>query len=236
MKGVPLWHEGPYFVQADYMKLTTDAVLLADFADAEGCRRGADLGCGSGILMLLMLWKNPALRMTGVDLLPEAIRLTEENMRLNDLEERGTAVQADLRQRGKGLSAGGFDFIIANPPYFRQGAGIQAPDADRAGARTECRCSLEDVCLTASVLCRYGGRFFLSFRPERLTDLLMTVRKSGMEAKRLRLVHHSRRHAASLVLLECRRGGKPGIKLEPPLILTDDCGRESEEYCRIYHR
>ncbi|MCR5090529.1 MAG: methyltransferase [Oscillospiraceae bacterium] len=217
------------------MKLTTDAVLLADFADASGCRRGADLGCASGILMLLTLWKNPDLYMTGLELLPEAVRLTEQNLKNNGLEDRGRAVLADLRERGKGFQAGAFDFIIANPPYFRTGDGKISPDDDRATARGECRCSLEDICRTAAVLCRSGGRFALCYRPERFAELLETVRKTGMEPKRLRCVHHSCGHAASLLLLECRRDGKPGLKTEPPLILFDSSGRETDEYRRIYH-
>jgi tRNA1Val (adenine37-N6)-methyltransferase len=42
--------------------------------------------------------------------------------------------------------------------------------------------------------------------------------------------------APNLVLIESRRGGKPSLKIEAPLILTDENGNDTEEVKRIYHR
>ena len=67
----------------------TDALLLADFAkDAHGTY-GADLGCGSGILLLLLLLGDESRRMTGVDIRESAAASARENLRAFALEERG---------------------------------------------------------------------------------------------------------------------------------------------------
>ena len=66
----------------------------------------------------------------------------------------------------------------------------------------------------AAWLLRQGGRFFLVHRAERLCDLLCTLRASGLEPKRLRLVR-STSGKTRLVLLEARRGGRPGLTVEP---------------------
>ena len=58
----------------------------------------------------------------------------------------------------------------------------------------------------------------------------------GLEPKRLRPVCQRPERAPSLILAEGRRGGKPGLSLEAPLILTGAGGEESEEFRRIYHR
>ena len=42
--------------------------------------------------------------------------------------------------------------------------------------------------------------------------------------------------APSLVMAEGRRGGRPGLIVEPPLVLQDAQGKESGEVRRIYHR
>lgn len=52
---------------------------------------------------------------------------------------------------------------------------------------------------------------------------------SGIEPKRLRLVCPRAEAAPSLVLVEGRRGGKPGLKIEPPLILSAPEGGESRK-------
>ena len=230
-----LWPNGPRFRQAAQAPLGTDSVLLADFAAGKG-RRGIDLGCGSGILSLLLLWGNPGLSMTGLEISEEAARVARENLAENGLLDRGEIVTGDIRRVRELFPSGGFDLAIANPPYFRKGSGASAPDALRAAAREERSCTLEELCGAAAYLLPTGGRFCLVNRPERLSELLNTLTRNGLEPKRLRLCCHRMKSAPNLVFVEARRGGKPGLKLEPILFLTDVSGDESEEVRRIYHR
>ena len=95
---------------------------------------------------------------------------------------------------------------------------------------------MEDVCRAAGWLLRWGGSFCLVHKPERLTDLLCTLRAHRLEPKRMRLVQHDAVGAPGLVLLECRRGGKPGLRAEPTLLLYGPDGRETAEHRRAYFR
>ena len=235
-KAERLWTAGPVFLQAETAKLTTDTVLLVDFAEVGRTERGIDLGCASGALMLLLLWREESLRMTGVELQAEAARLAEENMRLNGLEGRGEILCGDLRENDPSLVNGRFDFVIANPPYFKEAGGIMPPEEGRAAARGETQCTLEELCIRAARLCRSGGKVFLSYRPERLNELMGQCSRVRLEPKRLRFVHHRPSAEASTVLLEARKDGKPGLRIEAPLILHDEEGNETAEYKRIYHR
>ena len=106
-----------------------------------------------------------------------------------------------------------------------------------------------DMTVRGSMLC-FGNGVQLSFaraertahtlrpllQPERLAELLETLRRSGLEPKRLRLVQHDAASAPSLLLLESRRGGRPGLAVEPTLLLRDADGRETGETRRIYFR
>lgn len=74
------------------------------------------------------------------------------------------------------------------------------------------------------------------YKPERLTDAMCCMRRYALEPKRLRLVCHRADSAPNLVLLEARRGGRPGLKIESDLILHDADGSESAEARRIYRR
>ena len=74
------------------------------------------------------------------------------------------------------------------------------------------------------------------YKPERLAEALRVMSEKGLEPKRLRLVCSDVSKPPSLVLIEAKRGGKPGLKIEPSLFLNDQDGSESEEYRRIYHR
>ena len=231
-----LWAEGPAFFQAEHARLTTDTVLLADFARVRGRVCGADLGCASGALMLMLLWREQGAHMTGFELNPEAASLAEKNMQLNGLEGRSKIRGGDFRETVKQCRSGSFDFVISNPPYFEPDRGLIPPEENRAAARTEQSCSLAEVCEAAARLCRSGGCVFFCYRPEGLNRLLREMSARRLEPKRIRFVHHRQGKEAGLVLAEGRKNGNPGLKVEAPLILFTEDGQETAEYQRIYHR
>lgn len=231
-----LWPEGPRFLRAaGGFPLSTDSVLLAHFIGAKPARRILDLGCGAGVLTVLLHRSHPEARVEGVELQPAAAALCQENLRANGLPD-GDVRTGDLRDHRQLFPAGEYDLVVSNPPYFAAGSGLSAPDPGRATAREERCCTLEDLCTAAGWLCRWGGSFALVHRPERLAELFCALCAQGLEPKRLRLVQHRADTAPNLVLIEARRGGKPGLLLEPPLLLTGPDGGDSQEIKQIYHR
>ena len=133
------------------------------------------------------------------------------------------------------MPANAFDAVVSNPPYFPAASGAISPDDARAIARSEVCCTIDDLCACAAYALRFGGEFFLVHKPERLTDLLCTLRAHRLEPKRIRLVRHHAGADANLVLIAARRGGKPGVMLEPELLLFTPDGQETTDYRRIYH-
>ena len=233
---VKLWDGGPLFCQSEHFKLGTDSVLLADFVNIGSRQRGIDLGCGSGVLPLLLMSKSERLHMTGLEINPEAAKTAEANLEANKLAERGSIVTGDIRLCKELFKSGEFDLVVANPPYFAEGSGKQSTDEAKAAARTETMCTLGEVCRAAAYLCRTGGVFCLVHRAERLCDVLCILRESGLEPKRLRTVAHDASKEPSLILVEARRGGGSGMKLLPPLFIRNPDGSETQEILKIYHR
>ena len=231
-----LWPGGPVLRQAAHFRLGTDCVLLADFARADRARRGIDLGCASGAAMLLLLARTEKLHMTGIEIVPEAAELARQNMAENGFAARSAVVTGDLRRFREDFPAGTFDLVVANPPYYPVGSGALPTDAARAAARGETSCGLEDLCAAAEWLLHTGGAACLVHKPERLSELLVSLTAHGLEPKRLRLVCRQAASAPSLVLVEARRGGRPGLRIEPPLLLQNERGEESEELRRITRR
>ena len=231
-----LWENGPLFAQAEHFRLSTDCVLLADFVNTAGAVRGIDLGCASGAIALLLLARTDKLHMTGLEIVPEAASLAEENMRANALEARSDIVCGDIRRHRELFKAGSFDLIVANPPYFPVGSGKLPTDAERAAARGETQCSMEEICAASAFLCRTGGSVIFVHKPERLADVLCGLRDAGTEPKRLRFVHNRATDPPSLFLAEGCRGGRPGITVEPPLILQNGNGTPTAELNAIYFR
>lgn len=214
----------------------TDTFLLSSLPRLKPGLRVCDLGCGTGLLGLLLLQRQPELSVTGVEIQAEAVRLAERAAAENGLTDRLTFRQGDLRKFKTLFPTGQFDLVVCNPPYYPAGSGRMAENAALRTARAETDCTLEDVCRAASHLLRWGGSFCLVHKPERLCDLLCTLRASGMEPKRLREVCKTAGAAPSLVLAEGRRGGRPGLTAEAPLILQSAGGAPTPEVNAIYFR
>jgi tRNA1Val (adenine37-N6)-methyltransferase len=173
-------------------------------------------------------------KVDGVEIQPESASLCRENLRENGLDDTGV-VCGDLRQHRELFTAGGYDLVVSNPPYFAENSGHTAPKESRAAARDERFCTLDDLCRAANYLCRWGGSFALVHRPERLSEIFCAMTKYGLEPKRLRMVQYKPGAAPNLVLVEARRGGKPSLNIQPPLILTDGQGQDCTEVLEIYH-
>ena len=214
----------------------TDTFLLSTFPRLKTGLRVCDLGCGTGLLGLLLLQRQPHLSVTGVEIQAEAVRLAQQAAAENDLAEHLSFLLADLRDSRSHFPTGSFDLIICNPPYYPTGSGALSEDSALRTARSEVHCTLEDICRAASYLLRWGGSFCLVHKPERLADILCTLREHAMEPKRLRWVCPTASSAPSLILVEGRRGGKPGLTVEPPLILQNPDGSPTAEVDAIYFR
>ena len=232
-----LWPGGPRFKQGENsFKLSTDSVLLGDFVNMKRVKKCLDLGCGAGVLTVLMAHKGPDAQVKGIEIQPEWAELCRENLKENGFSSRTEIICGDIKDHKSLVTAGEFDLVVSNPPYFPVNSGYSAPGKERATAREEKDCTLQDILRAAKWALRWGGAFAMVHRPERLSEIFCAMTEAGIEPKRLRLVSYSREKAPNLILVEGKRGAKKGLTIEKPLILTDENGKDSEEVMKIYKR
>ncbi len=210
----------------------TDALLLADFSMPRRRERCADFGTGCGVIPLLWRVRGRAGPIAGAELQPEAAALARRSVEENGFSGEISIVEGDVR---RGLFPGGsLDLIACNPPYTAAGAGIPSGGEARRRARQGETLSLEELGRAARSALRYGGRLCLCLRPQRLAEAVEVFHACRLEPKRLRLVQQRAGKAPFLFLLECRLGGRPGLEVEPVLLLEGEDGAPTEEIERIY--
>lgn len=231
-----LWSGGPVLLQSENVfKLGTDSVLLADFALGIRAERAADLGCGCGVIAVALACQKD-IEIDAIDISEAAAELTRRNVSLNGLDSKINVICGDIRRHRELFQAGAYDLVVTNPPYFADGSGKTVSAEAMALARGERECTLSDIVEAAAYLMRWGGSFAIVYRPERLSELFCTMTAAGIEPKRLRMVQYKAHSAPNMVLVEGRRGGRTGLKIEPPLIMTHLDGSDTEEIKRIYRR
>ena len=210
--------------------LSTDSMALADFVRLPKAARVLDLGSGCGTLGILLCAKDPKCHVTGIELDPVAHEAAWANIRRNRLEDRMDSICADLSHIAKLTDANCFDVCVSNPPYFTAGFHHKTTPM----ARHEETCSLETLIQSAARALKFGGDFFLVHKPERLAELIATAAKYNLEAKRLCLLRHRENAPVNLILLQLRKGAKPGLVWEE-IVLHHADGSPTPVYKEIYH-
>ena len=208
--------------------LSTDSMVLADFVRLPKQASVLDLGSGCATLGLLLCARDALCTVTGIELDEAAHAAALENIERNHLDERLHSICGDLREIP--FTPGLFRVCMSNPPYFSGGERhSRTPDA-----RREDTCPPDALFTAAAKALCFGGDFFLVHKPDRLAQLCYEASSHGLEPKRLRLVRHRPDSPVSLILLACRKGGKPGLQLEELTLYHGD-GTPTDDYRRIYH-
>ncbi len=200
----------------------TDAYLLGAFARSRPDGTAAELGGGSGVVSLLCASRNKFARILCVELQPEYADLIRRNAALNSLSDRVTAVEADVRSLSVRDTGGEIAAVFSNPPYMKPGTGKANASPEMNAARREENGTVRDFCLAAARLLRWGGCFTVVYRPDRLTELTVSLRETGLEPKRAVFVHPSASAPPSLVLIEAKKGAGEGLLFSRPLVVFRD--------------
>lgn len=211
----------------------TDAILLASFARPKKSDVACDLGTGCGIIPMLWCRENAPKKIIGVDIQEEAADLAAASIEHNKLGEKFSFVHSNLMDLKGKVENCSFNLVTCNPPYKASGAGIISESSADKIARHESACTLEDIIAVGAKLLQTSGRFCMCNRPERLCDMMAAMRKEKIEPKRLRLVCQRRGEEPWLVLLEGRRCGNSGMRIEPTLYIEEN-GELSKEMIEIY--
>ena len=196
----------------------TDALLLAAYIP-KGARLGTELGGGSGIISMLLLSRGKLLECDCIEAQEEYADLIRRNAELNSLSHSLHAHFADVRDF---KSEREYDAVFTNPPYMKNDGGKRNESDAKNIARHEVFGDIFDFLSAAKRLLKFGGSFYAVYRPDRLTDLIVAMRDFGIEPKRISFVHADTESESSMVLIEGKRGGKPGTKLTKPLIIYED--------------
>ncbi len=210
-------------------RFSIDAVILAHHIRPKPTETVLDLGTGCGIIPLILAYKESSAHIIGVEIQKELAEMADKNIRLNNMDDLITIYHKDLKELKGALPAGSIDLVCSNPPYRKTGSGRVNPNLQRAIARHEIKTGLHDILETGAFLLKKAGRIILIYPAERLTDLLYGMRKFGLEPKLLRVVYSYVDSEAKLVILEGRKGGRPGMKINRPLIIYNGDGSYTGE-------
>ncbi len=211
-----------------------DAVLLSGFAWVKKDERMLDLGTGTGIIPVLMAAKTEGRHFTGLEIQEESADMAARSVAYNELNERISIVQGDIKEASALFGCGSFEVVTSNPPYMINSHGLRNENPYKAIARHEIACTLEDVIREGARVLTSKGRFYMVHRPFRLVEIFRVFTEHGLEPKRMQMVHPFADSEPNMVLIEAAKGGNPRLKVEKPLVVYKAPGVYMDEIYEIY--
>lgn len=202
-------------------RFNLDSLILAHFASLKPRSVNLDLGCGNGVIALVLARHYTQSRWHGLEVQEKLAALAEKNVQDNDLERRVIIDVGDAQDIKKIYEPHFFDNIVFNPPYRKINSGRINPLEEKAVARHEIKGSLADFLAASRYLLKPKGRVFTIYPARRLVELVFLFRKNDMEPKRMKLVFSDAASDAAFVLAEGRWGSREELKMEPPLFIYE---------------
>jgi tRNA1Val (adenine37-N6)-methyltransferase len=216
-------------------RFSIDAVLLAWHTGPRSDDTVLDLGTGCGIIPMILAYRYPGIKVYGIEVQADLADIAKLNIEENNLDHRIFIRCMDMKLLNHDITSGPVDLVVCNPPFRKVRSGKINPDHQRAVARHEIKTTLQDVINAAHSMLRTSGRFVIIYPAERITDILSQMRTTGIEPKWIRMIHSGKNTNAKLILIEGKKGGRPGLKIIPALIVYRGKGIYSDEIEKMFN-
>ncbi|MCD6584159.1 MAG: tRNA1(Val) (adenine(37)-N6)-methyltransferase [Desulfobacteraceae bacterium] len=215
-------------------RFSMDAVVIAKYADIKIDDRVIDMGTGCGVISLILAHLHPDITVYGVEILKNQAEIAALNVRDNNLEKRVTILNQDIKTLSPHQTSGTVDVVICNPPHIEKACGRINFSDQLAVSRHEIKITLDEVIKAAKkMLCR-SGRLIMVYPAERLVDLIDRMRSCDIEPKKMTVLYTKSDADAKRILMEGVKGGRPGIKINKPLIIHNADGTYTASAQRIF--
>ena len=224
------------YQDTDAFNFSIDSMLLADFVTISSkCKSICDLCTGNAPIPLYLSLRTDA-DIIGVEVQNDSYDLALRSIKENNLDNQISIKLANLKGICNEIGISKYDVVTCNPPFFKMGAYQVNPNDKKAIARHEIFATLDDIVKEASMLLKSKGRFAMVHRPDRLVEILETLKKYRIEPKRLRFVYPKMDYECNHILIEgIKDGSKDGLRILPPLYVYEDEHKWTKEVLNIYN-
>lgn len=221
------------------MKVGTDSIMLGSWVDMHGAKRVLDIGCGSGLLAIMLAQKaEPQARIIGVDINADAIKQAKLNALRCPWADSLHFILGDIAEF---KAASCFDLILSNPPYFappqRPTNAYKGENLARQQARLTSSLGVELLMGAVSRLLAPGGRFFCVLPVEAAASLKQAATVHQLNIQKLMQVRNKASAKVIRQLYQFSRTTEVQVQ-QQQLVIRNNDNSYSDDYidlCRDYY-
>lgn len=206
------------------LKVGTDGVLLGAWCDVSGCSAILDVGCGSGLIALMVAQRSGA-TITAVEIDPESGLDADFNFESSPWRDRLKLHLADFKEFQQ-PDGGFFDLIVSNPPFFQQS--LKSADQATAIARHDCALTYRQLILHSRKILAVSGRLAVILPADTFWDFREEARLAGFYLRRKTEVIPRNGKAIKRVLAEFSQ--EAGFTTTDELVILTENGDYSASF------
>jgi len=210
-------------------RFSIDSILLAKFVKNKEFESILDIGTGSGVLSVLLHNLGKCNKADAVEADESLYNCLLKTIDLNGLTGKISPFRLSISEFRPNCT---YDMIICNPPYRGLSSGRISRNNTINRAKTDVSLSLQHIMEFSKSYLKNAGYLYLSYRSDRLVEMVGIARKYCIEPKRIRFFYPDETKSSNIVLIECRKMGGKGVKIEPPIFQYKD-GRLTQGFKNI---
>lgn len=219
----------------EWFNFSLDSILLANFVTLNTTtKRIIDFGTGNAPIPLVLTTRTKA-DIYAVEIQKDIYNLAKETLKINNLQEKITLLNDDIKKISNHFESDYFDVITCNPPFFKVDSNSKlTTNIVKRNARHEVLLNLDDIFKTAKKILKTNGVISLVHRPERLFEIAEKMKEYGFSVKRVQLVYSSVNKNANILLIEGKKNNKGGTIILPPLYVHNEDGSYTKEIKTLF--
>lgn len=138
------------------MKVGTDGVLLGAWVATETAKNALDIGCGTGLIGIMLGQRAPSMRIDAVEIDSAAAGEAKENAAAAPWSDRLEVFETSIQEFARTTDRR-YDLIVSNPPFFT--GGVHNASDDRTAVRHTVKLPHGDLLRAVQTLLLPQGRF-----------------------------------------------------------------------------
>lgn len=202
-----------YQLQNGY-RYNSDTLFLYDFIGNKPKGQILDVGCGCGILGLLVARDNE-IKLTGIDIDPLNVQISQHNASVNGIA--GEFIAEDFSKFKSDIK---FDFIISNPPFYHTNV-TKSQNKHIANSRYSDSLSLEEFLASCNRNIKPKGVLYFCYDAKQIGDIVPLLSKFKLNLTKLKFIYSKDNQNAKLVLIEAKKSSRSMCEVVLPLVVFD---------------
>lgn len=215
---------------------TSDSVLLANFVKAKHSDICVEIGSGSGIISILVNYKEKPKKIYAFEIQEGAYNLMVKNIKSNNMNDTIQPINSKVQNWKNYLDSGCANIVFVNPPYFKYDENVVGENEIKNISRFDKYLTFKDLFECVGYLLKNGGKLYFICLSNRIYECFYTMKKYNITPKKIYFVHPNENKNSTVFLCEAVKGGKDDLIVMPPLFTNNLDGDYIQTIQKLYKK